>query len=83
MLFTGLVALALLLQTATGQAYEEVPIQDGGAITGKVTMPWPMERPRRAFSLRPPPADAVRMRSWNTPTMALKPWANRSKSCPP
>lgn len=38
MLFTVLVALALLLGSATAHAYEEAPIQDGGAITGKVTM---------------------------------------------
>ena len=33
MLFTVLVALALLLGSATAHAYEEAPIQDGGAIT--------------------------------------------------
>ena len=38
MIVTVLVALALLLGSATAHAYEEAPIQDGGAITGKVTM---------------------------------------------
>jgi hypothetical protein len=39
MLFTIIVVLAMLLGSATAQAYEEAPIQDGGAITGQVTMP--------------------------------------------
>lgn len=38
MLFTVLVSLAMLLGSTTVQAYEEAPIQDGGAITGKVTI---------------------------------------------
>ena len=38
MLFTIVVVLALLLGSPTVDAYEEVPIQDGGAVTGKVTM---------------------------------------------
>lgn len=38
MLFTVLVTIAMLLGAQISQAYEEVPIQDGGAITGKITM---------------------------------------------
>ena len=38
MFLTVLFALALLLGSATADAYEEVPILDGGAIEGKVTM---------------------------------------------
>ena len=38
MLFSVLVSVAIFLGSTAVQAYEEAPIQDGGAITGKVTI---------------------------------------------